>query len=111
MPNIGQNYALRILTRGSHTRALQVGGENEHQICYMKERSRCTSSTFLFSYVSTQIVIHLVYNICLWFNMFPLKLGISIQDIVTQRKVDYIKDCKAGFGAYIEASTDAIVNR
>ena len=60
-----------------------------------------------------QIVIHLVYNVCLWLNVFPLKSGLSMdcspRELVTQCSVSYEKDCKAEFGSYIESSTSAMV--
>ena len=60
-----------------------------------------------------QIVIHMVYNVCLRLNAFLLKLGLSIDyspwELVTHRSVTYKIDCKSGFGSYDEDSTDAMV--
>ena len=60
-----------------------------------------------------QIVIHLVYTVCLRMNVFPLKGGLSMdyppRELVTQRSVSYKKYCRAEFGSYIEASIDAMV--
>ena len=63
--------------------------------------------------LTKQIVIHLVYNVCLWLNVFPLKSGLSVnyspRELVTQRSVSYKTDCKAEFGSYVESSTNAMV--
>ena len=66
-----------------------------------------------FQYLPKQIVIHMVYFVCTVVNAVPAAEGISQvfspREIVTQRKFDFKKDCKALFGSYIEASTYEIV--
>ena len=90
--------------------------EIERQIHLVKERTRCSTSDMLncgIVCLTKQIVIHLVYNVCLWINVFPLKLGLSMdyspRYLVTQRSVSYEKDFKSEFGSYVEVSTDAMV--
>ena len=90
-------------------------GEIERHIHLVKERSRCSTSDMLncgIVCLTKQIVIHLVYNVCLWINVFPLKLGLSMEysprELVTQRYVSYKNNCKAEFGSYVEASTEAM---
>ena len=79
----------------------------------VKERTRCITSGLPFTYLHQQIVIHLVCFICLWLNAIAADKGISAhfspREIVTQLQVDFKKDARVLFGAYIEASTDAIV--
>ena len=99
-----------------NTAAREHVGEIERQIRLIKERTRCSTSDMLYCgmiRLHNQSVIHLVYNACLWLNVFPFKLGISIdyspRGFVTQRSVSYKTDFKAEFGSYIESSTDTIV--
>ena len=55
----------------------------------------------------------MVYIVTMFVNAVLSTEGISQiffpQEIVTQRKIDFKKDCKVQFGLYVEASTDAIV--
>ena len=64
-------------------------------------------------FLTKQIVINLVYNVCLWLNEFLLKLGLSmyysLRELVMQLSVSYKKDCKAGFGSCVEARTEEMV--
>ena len=63
------------------TAAREHVGEIERQICLIKERKRCSTSYMLdcgMIYLPKQIVIHLVYNVCLWMNAFLLKSGLSV---------------------------------
>ena len=56
-------------------------GEIERQVRLVKESTRFYTSDMLdcgMIYPSKQIVMHLVYNVCLWMNVFPLKLGLSM---------------------------------
>ena len=56
-------------------------GEIERQVRLVKERMRCSTSDMLdcgMIFLPKKIVIHLVYNFCLWLNVFPLKLGLSM---------------------------------
>ena len=57
--------------------------------------------------------ICLVYNVILFVNAVPDSLCVSERysprEIVTQSKFDFERDCKVQFGAYIQASDDAIV--
>ena len=49
----------------------------------------------------------------MWLNAIQslsgLDRGLSPRDLVTGREVDYNKDCKADFGAYVQATTEKIV--
>ena len=58
------------------TAASEHVGEIERQIRLIKEMTRCSTSDILdcdMIYLPKQMVIHLVYNILLWLNAFPLK--------------------------------------
>jgi hypothetical protein len=95
------------------TAAREHVAEIERGIRLLKERARCVVKSLPFQYLPKQIVIHLVYFVCMMVNAIPAAEGISQllspREIVTQRKIDFRKDCKALFGSYVEASTDAIV--
>ena len=68
---------------------------------------------FHFELIPQMLIVHIVYNVCLWLNAFPPANGItggfSPQELVTGRKLSYQKDCRADVGAYVEANTDEIV--
>ena len=95
------------------TAAREHVAEIERGIRLLKERSRCVVKSLPFQYLPKQIVIHMVYFVCMMVNAVPAAEGISQvfspREIATQRKFDFKKDCKALFGSYVEASTDAIV--
>ena len=59
------------------------------------------------------IIVHCVYFVIMMINAVPAENGISEKfsprEIITGPKIDMKKDCKAVFGAYVEASTDADV--
>ena len=91
-------------------------GEIEWGICYLKKRSRCVVSKLFavgIQYVPKPMVICIVYNVTTCVNAIPDSLGVSDKysprKIVIQRKFDFAQDCKVQFGAYVEASDDAIV--
>ena len=91
-------------------------GEIESHKRLVKEKTRCSTSDMLYCgmiFLRKYIVIHLVYNVCLWLNAFPLKLILSMvyspRELVTQHSVGYKKGFKAEFGSYVEASTNAMV--
>ena len=85
----------------------------ERGIRLLKEQSRCVVESLPFQYLPNQIVIHMVYFVCMMVNAVPTTEGISQvfspREIVTQRRFDFKKDCKALFGLYVEAGTDTIV--
>ena len=59
------------------------------------------------------VLIYTVYNCMMWLNAFPIRSGIaggfSPRELVTGRTVNFGKDCNYDVGAYVEASTDAII--
>jgi len=65
-----------------------------------------------YQYLHKQIVIWLVYFCIMMLNSVPAAKGISDwfapREIVTGRRLN-LKHIKAGFGDYIEASTDEII--
>ena len=91
-------------------------GEIERGIRYLKERSRCSVSTFALAgikFLAKPIIIQLVYNVTMFVNAVPDALGVSERysprELVTQRKFDFKRDCKVQFGTYVQASNDAII--
>ena len=98
------------------TAAREHLGEIERGIRYLKERCRCSVSTFAMvsiKYLAKPIVVRLVYNVTVLVNAVPDPLDVSERysprEIVTQRKFDFKRDCRVQFGAYVQASSDAIV--
>ena len=78
------------------TAAREHVGEIERGIRYLKERCRCSVSTFAVAgikFLAKPIVIQLVYNVTLFVNVVPDALGVSERysprEIVTQRKFDF----------------------
>ena len=59
------------------------------------------------------VLIQTVHTITLWLNAVQsisgLNRGLSPRELVTGRGVDYNKDCRATFGAYVQATTEKIV--
>ena len=91
-------------------------GEIERGIRYLKERARCSVSTFALAgikYHAKPIVIQLIYNVTMFVNAVTDALGVSERysprEIVTQQNFDFERDYKVLFGSYVEASNDAII--
>ena len=62
------------------TAAREHVGETERGIRYLKERCRCSVSTFAIAglkFLAKPIVIQLVYNVTLFVNIVPDALGVS----------------------------------
>ena len=59
------------------------------------------------------VLIHMVYTCVMWLNAIPhtdgVVEGLSPRELATGRKVDYARDYRSCVGAYVEASTYAIV--
>jgi hypothetical protein len=93
------------------TAAREHVGEIERSHRTLKERARCVVSDLPYTVLPMQMVIHLVYFVVLWLNAFPNKQGISEnlspREIVTRKKISFVKHCKALFGSYVEATEDA----
>ena len=93
-------------------------GEIERYHKTLKERCRCVLSDMrpigsdAYQYLHKQIVIRLVYFCIMMLNSVPAAKGISDRfaprEIVTGQRLN-LKHIKAGFGDYIEASTDEII--
>ena len=68
---------------------------------------------FPFQNIPTMVPIYTMYTVCLWLNTFPIRSGItggfSPRELVTGLTVNFLKHCQFDVGAYIEASTDAII--
>ena len=86
--------------------------EIERRIRTIKERVRCVTSEFPFNLVLMLVLVQTVYMICLWLNairsLSGMDQGFSPSEILTERGVDYSKDCRADLGACIQASTDKV---
>jgi len=98
------------------TAAREHVGEIERAIQHVKDRSRCVISDLRvagFQYLHKLIVVHCIYFVVMMINAVPADGGISEifspREIVTGRKIDMDKDCRALFGSYVEASKDAII--
>ena len=88
-------------------------GEIERKIRTVKEQIRCTTGEFPFQYIPTMVLIYVVYNVCLWLNVFPIRSGITgrflLRELVTGLTVNLFRHCQFDVGAYVEAITDAII--
>ena len=98
------------------TAAREHVGEIERGIRLIKEQSRSVISDLRaagFTYLHKIIVVHCVYFVVMMLNAVPADSGISqpfsLREIVTGRKINMKKDCRAQFGVYVEASVDADV--
>ena len=87
--------------------------ELERMICTVKQRLRSVTSNFPFSPIPTMVLIHSVYHVITMINAFPrdqvVTGGFLSRELVTGRTINYLRDCRATVGAYIEASRDAMV--
>ena len=87
--------------------------EIERRIRTIKERVRAATSDFPFNPIPMMVLIQTVHTITLWLNavrpISGLTRGLSPRELVTGRGVDYNKDCRATFGAYVQATTETIV--
>ena len=72
------------------TAAREHVAEIEGGIRLLKEHSRCFIKSLPFQYSPKQIVIHMVYFVCMMVNVVPAAEGISQvfspQEIVTRKK-------------------------
>ena len=98
------------------TGAREHVGEIEQLIKFIKERARCVISDLRvagFNYLHRLIVVHCLYFVTMMTNAVPADGGISEKysprEIVTGRKLDMKKDCRALFGAYVETSKDDVI--
>ena len=59
------------------------------------------------------VLIHSLYSVIMMLNASPHESDVtgefSPREIVTGRTINYLKDCRADIGAYVEASMDAMV--
>ena len=101
------------LVKINPTAACEHVGEIERGICTFKECWHSAVSTLLFSYHHKQLVVHMVYFVCMFLNTVPDKNGISQRycpcEIVTERKINLKLDCQALFRSYVKARVDADV--
>jgi hypothetical protein len=59
------------------------------------------------------VLIYTLYNVSLLMNVFPIRSGttgeFSPRELVTGLSVNFLKHCGFDVGAYVDASTDAII--
>jgi len=101
------------------TAAREYVAEIEHAIKLIKERTWCTISELRragYRFLHKWIVVHCVYMVVLMLNGIPSqckKRGISHvfspREFVTGRVLDFKKDCRVPFGAYVEASEGTVI--
>jgi hypothetical protein len=93
------------------TAAREHVGEIEREIRLIKERTRCVTTGFPYHWIPKMVLIHTVYDVCMWLNQFSpnteLVGGLSPRELVSGRQLACDKDCCADMGAYIEATVDA----
>jgi hypothetical protein len=78
----------------------------ERQIRVIKDLSRDIRSTLPFKRLPARVIIEVVSFVTLWLNSFPPSSGVSNtfipRTIMTGANLDFAKDCKIPFGAYVE---------
>ena len=77
---------------------------SKEQLRILKERVRAVWKT-LPNKLTETMVIQLTYYACMMLNMFPKSnsiAGVSPREIFTGVRVDYRRDCKLGFGEYVQ---------
>ena len=88
------------------TAAAEHAPEIERAIRTIKERVRAQKCRLPFSRLPARVVINLVSFCVFWINAYPHKNSISSifspRTIITGRKLDYTKHCRAEFGAYAQ---------
>ena len=85
----------------------------ERMIRTVKQRLRSVTSDFPFSPIPKMVLIHSVYYVIMMLNAFPRDQGVTggflPRELVIGRSSNYLRDCRATVGAYIEAGRDATV--
>jgi hypothetical protein len=92
---------------------LNITSANEHvpeierRIRVIKERTRATRHTLLFTYIPRSMVVAMVRNSATWINTFPVKGGvspiISPRTTLTGQRFYYMKHSRhIAFGAYAQ---------
>ena len=85
----------------------------ERMIRTVKQHLRSVTSDFPFSPIPKMVLIHSVYYVIMMLNALPRDQGVIggflLRELVTGRMINYLRDCHATVGAYIEASRDAMV--
>ena len=82
----------------------------EWTIQVVKEKTRAPTSLFLFKSIPVMVLIHTVYTVIFWLNVFPnmsKEQWFSPREISTGLTDDYKRNCKTVVGAYSKASIDA----
>ena len=46
-------------------------GEIEREIRLIKEITRCVTTEFPYHWIPKLVLIHMVYDVCMWLNEFP----------------------------------------
>jgi hypothetical protein len=79
---------------------------SERQTRLVKERVREIRGTLSFKKILNRMIIELINVVFLWRNAFPPSSGVSSayspRTIMTGTALDYNKQCKLPFGAYVE---------
>lgn len=94
------------------TAAREHMGLIEWKIRHMKEKTRATTSKFPFNLIPALVLIHTVYGVVFWLNVFAKhasNMGFPPREVGMGLSTDYTRDCKVDVGSYVEASTDVIV--
>ena len=85
----------------------------ERELRTVKERVRCITGEFPFQSIPTMVLMYVVYSVCVWMDIFLIMQGItggfSPRELVIGLTVNFLRNCQFDVGAYVEASTDAII--
>ena len=84
------------LLEANITAAREHVGKIEGEIRLIKERTRCVTTGFPYHWIPKIVLIHTVYDVCMWLNAFSpiteLIGGLSPRELATGRKVTCDKD-------------------
>jgi hypothetical protein len=101
-----QGIAVNLTAQNEHVPEIERAGRQ------LKERVRGVVNTLPYRFTKFMMIM-LVYFCVQAINMFPktsaMSTKLSPREMFSGRKIDYAKECKLEFGAYVQASEDLIV--
>ena len=84
------------------TAAREYVDKIEREIRLIKEKTRCVTTGFPYHWIPKMVLIHTVYDVCMWLNDFlpntELMGGLSPREMATGRKLTYDENCYTDLG-------------
>ena len=70
--------------------------KTERELRLIKEKTRCVTTGFPYHWIPKMVLIHTVYDVCMWMNQFSpntkLLGGLSPREIITGKNLSCDKD-------------------